>query len=255
MTIALPAASVDPLNQPARIAIREGFAWDELDAYLFDIDGTLLRSRDRIHYNSFALAIRQALGRDLQLDGVTLHGNTDPGILRDAFRMSGVHNTEWEPLLDEILDIMRTSVLSQRAAMMVQVMPGIPEVLGHLQRKGAVLGVATGNLEAIGWLKVEIAGLRHWFSFGGFSDHYAVRSEMIGNAARLARKIASPGATVCIVGDTPSDVSAAKANSLPTIAVATGKYSFDELLETEPEVCATTLQDLLDHQLKAAARS
>jgi hypothetical protein len=29
------------------------------------------------------------------------------------------------------------------------------------------------------------------------------------------------------------------------IAVATGRYSFDELLELQPEACATTLADLL----------
>jgi len=29
------------------------------------------------------------------------------------------------------------------------------------------------------------------------------------------------------------------------IAVATGKYSFDELLEYQPEVCASSLADLL----------
>ena len=31
-----------------RIAIEPGFDWDGQDAYLFDIDGTLLRSRDRV---------------------------------------------------------------------------------------------------------------------------------------------------------------------------------------------------------------
>ena len=39
-------------------------------------------------------------------------------------------------------------------------------------------------------------------------------------------------------------VAAARANSLPVIAVATGHYSYDELLEHRPEVCATTLADL-----------
>jgi phosphoglycolate phosphatase len=50
---------------------------------------------------------------------------------------------------------------------------------------------------------------------------------------------------VCVVGDTPSDIAAAKANGLPTIAVATGVYPYQTLLEHHPEVCATTLQALL----------
>jgi hypothetical protein len=33
---------------------------------------------------------------------------------------------------------------------------------------------------------------------------------------------------------------------LSTIAVATGRYSFEELMEHRPEVCATTLEALLE---------
>jgi hypothetical protein len=64
-----------------RVYIQEGFRWDEQHAYLFDIDGTLLRHRDRIHFDAFFESVRAVMGRDLALDGVTLAGNTDPGIL------------------------------------------------------------------------------------------------------------------------------------------------------------------------------
>ncbi len=58
-----------------------------------------------------------------------------------------------------------------------------------MARKGAVLGVATGNLEMIGWIKIEQAGLREWFRFGGFSDHFPIRAELIGQAAAKAREL------------------------------------------------------------------
>ena len=129
--------------------------------------------------------------------------------------------------------------------MMPLMMPGVEPALRHLQSRGAYLGLATGNLEAIAWIKMERIQLRHWFTFGGFSDHYPVRSELVGNAALVARAQAGPNASVCVVGDTPRDISAARANSLPVIAVATGHFSYDELLEHHPEVCATSLADLL----------
>jgi phosphoglycolate phosphatase-like HAD superfamily hydrolase len=47
------------------------------------------------------------------------------------------------------------------------------------------------------------------------------------------------------VGDTPSDIAAAHANKLPVIAVATGHFSFDRLLEDSPEICAENLGALL----------
>ena len=124
-------------------------------------------------------------------------------------------------------------------------MPGVEAVLTHLSRRGALLGVATGNLEAIGWIKIEEAGLREWFRFGGFSDNFPIRAELVADAARKAREMSGAGAHVCVVGDTPRDVEAAHANELPVIAVATGRFSFEELLEGRPEVCASSLADLL----------
>jgi phosphoglycolate phosphatase-like HAD superfamily hydrolase len=124
-------------------------------------------------------------------------------------------------------------------------MPGVEEALRHLARKGALLGVASGNLELIGWIKIEEAGLREWFRFGGFSDHFAIRSELVAHAAQKARELAGAEASICVVGDTPRDIEAARACGLPVIAVATGDFRFDTLLEYRPEVCASSLADLL----------
>ena len=49
-------------NNEARTAIESGFAWDAQDAYLFDIDGTLLRSRDRVHMDSLPATVREVMG-------------------------------------------------------------------------------------------------------------------------------------------------------------------------------------------------
>jgi phosphoglycolate phosphatase-like HAD superfamily hydrolase len=58
--------------------------------------------------------------------------------------------------------------------------------------------------------------------------------------------MAGANARVCVVGDTPRDIEAAHRNALPVISVATGHFSFEELLEHDPEVCTTSLADLLD---------
>lgn len=233
-------------GQSPRIYIQDGFSWDKQNAYLFDIDGTLLRSRDRIHYQSFFESVRTVMGRDLVLDGVTLSGNTDPGILYDAFRLAELDPEHWEPQLEEVLDHMRATVAAQSSQMHLVKMPGVDEMLSYLHTKGAALGIGSGNLESIGWLKLEVLGVRHWFTFGGFSDRFRARTDMISHAAEQARSAAGTEATVCVVGDTPFDISAAKANDLPTIAVATGNYSFEQLIEHKPEVCVSTLADLLE---------
>lgn len=228
--------------------IQTGFVWDEQDAYLFDIDGTLLRSRDRIHVDSFAASVQRVTGFEVTLAGIVLQGSTDTGILREACNQAGIPPEILEAHTAAILEAMGKTVADQRHALDLVRMPGVEEALRHLAQRGALLGVATGNLEMIGWLKVETAGLREWFRFGGFSDHFPVRSELIAHAAGKAREMSGEHARVCVVGDTPRDIEAARANSLPVIAVATGRYGFDELLALEPEACATTLADLLAHK-------
>ena len=232
-------------SHAARVAIEPGFVWDRQDAYLFDIDGTLLRSRDRIHMDSVAISVHRVTGFEITLAGILLHGSTDTAILREACHQAGVPAELLEYRIEAILEAMRNVVSERRHELDLIRMPGVEETLSHLAKRGALLGLATGNLEVIGWIKVEKAGLREWFRFGGFSDHFPVRSELIGQAAMKARELAGKGASICVVGDTPRDIQAARANFLSVIAVATGRYNFDELMEHQPEVCATSLADLL----------
>ena len=235
-----------PVSVPAegQVTIRDGFRWDECDGYLFDIDGTLLHAQGGVHTGAFSSSVQALMGHPLPIDSVPVHGSTDTGILRDAFRLAAIPDEVWQPRLEEILDLMRKVVVEQRDCMSVTVMPGVLSMLAYLKSRGKRLGVASGNLEQIGWLKIEIAGLRDWFTFGGFSDRHFLRSEMVAQAL-AAGQFAGTGARVCVVGDTPSDIIAATANSLPTIAVATGVFSYQALLEHRPEVCTTTLQALL----------
>jgi phosphoglycolate phosphatase len=239
------AGRVETAPAQGLVTIREGFRWDDCDAYLFDIDGTLLHAQGGVHTDAFSWSVEAVMGHPLSMDGVAVHGSTDTAILRDAFRLAAIKDEVWQPRLEEILERMRARVLDQQEAMSVTVMPGVLSMLAYLKSRGKLLGVATGNLEQIGWLKIEIAGLRDWFSFGGFSDRHALRSDMIANALAAARKLAGTHAKVCVVGDTPSDIAAAKANDLPTIAVATGVFSYQTLLQHQPEVCTSTLRALL----------
>ncbi len=47
----------------ARVYVEEGFRWDEQRAYLFDIDGTLMRHRDRVHVDAFFKGVRDVMGK------------------------------------------------------------------------------------------------------------------------------------------------------------------------------------------------
>lgn len=219
--------------------------WDQFDAYLFDIDGTLLHCSDAVHYFAFCDALSSLAGRDLNLDGVTAHGNTDVGILRDAFSRAGVSEASWRPQLDSLRDRMCAYVENHRDQICADILPSVREILFHLRNRGALLSVATGNLERIGTQKLATAGLLEFFDLGAWSDQWERRTDVFRHGIEQVRRAAHAGASILAIGDTPADIMAAQENGIPVIAVATGIYPLDELAAARPSLCIASFADLL----------
>src|SRR5579862_7383250 len=94
----------------ATAAKSKGFRWMSADAYLFDIDGTLLITRDGVHRNALHQAMREAYRVDTTIDGIAYHGKTDLGILRAALDRVGVSGDSFEAKLPAALEIIRREV-------------------------------------------------------------------------------------------------------------------------------------------------
>lgn len=222
-----------------------GRNWDVFDAYLFDIDGTLLHCTDAVHYFAFNDVMSAVAGRPLTIDGVVAHGNVDLGILRDAFARSDVAEELWRPRVQQMVDRMGAFVAARRSDFCITVLPQVRELLEYLRARGAVLGTATGNLAAIGRIKLEHVGLAEMFDFGGWSDGFETRADVFRNAASKARDVAGNDALICVVGDTPYDVRAARQTGLKVIAVATGIYSVETLKAEHPDLLVRSLEELM----------
>ncbi|MGE0406801.1 MAG: HAD family hydrolase, partial [Candidatus Korobacteraceae bacterium] len=133
------------------------------------------------------------------------------------------------------------------------------QVLEWLQVSGKLLWIITGNLEPIGWAKLEAAGLRDYFEFGGFSCHldlngkrldravlrFERRAEILAHAVAQVRDRLGSSASICVVGDTPNDIHAARELGLPIIAVATGTFPRGQLEPLSPDLCLDCLDELL----------
>jgi phosphoglycolate phosphatase len=221
-------------------------SWDMFDAYLFDIDGTLLNCTDATHYFAFCHALKLLSHRELTLDGIVVHGNVDTGILRDALTLAGIPESEWRPRLAEAQIVMGEFVHRQQSELCLDITPDARRVLEHLRSRGAKLGVATGNLERIGQLKLERAGLWKYFDFGGWSDTHEYRTDVLRAALAKARTLCGETGSVCVVGDTPYDVVSAHQNDLSVIAVATGNYSYEQLSLAKPERLLRSFVELFD---------
>ena len=227
--------------------------WIEADAYVFDIDGTLLNAYGGAHYNAFHSALKKHFNLGCKIDGVPLHGNTDTGILRAVLAREGVPAGEFDAKRNAVFEQMCAAVEANREHVRTELCPGIVPLLEELERRKKLLGLATGNLERIGWIKVEAARVRKYFSFGAFSDGHETREDIFRDAVRQVHARLGTEARTCFVGDTPHDVTAARAIGAPVIAVATGIFSCEQLQEHEPDVCLTNCEGLLAHIPSARA--
>ena len=234
-----------PYPARGRVFIRPGFRWDAADAYLFDIDGTLLNSHDGIHYFAFLNAMQSVLGIQASMEGVAVHGNTDMGILRAVLRRAGLNNAEIDASMPQIIARMCAEVERNQDQMRPELCPSIPDLISHLQAHNKLLGAASGNLETVGWLKLEKAGIRPAFTFGSFSFPRESRADIFQHGVDQAHQHLGSKASVIVVGDTPSDIEAARVVGISAIILATGIFSFDDLAAQSPDACFGCAADLL----------
>ena len=215
------------------------------DAYLFDIDGTLLNTRDAIHYFAFRNALKSIYGFDATIDGVPVHGNTDIGILRAVCRLQGVPDADFEAKLPTINRMMSDEVSQRQAEIRADNCPSIADLLQRLYDSGKLIGVVTGNFEKIGWAKLSATGLRKFFHFGSFSDQTERRADIFRNGLAEVHRRIGPNTVTYVIGDTPSDIEAAKEVGIPIIAVATGIYSMEKLQSLGPDLCLSSCSELM----------
>src|SRR5438128_4086364 len=77
----------------------------EADAYIFDIDGTLLVTKDLVHWNALHQAMLEAYGVEATIDGIPYHGKTDLSILRAALERAGIQKQHFEAALPKALAV------------------------------------------------------------------------------------------------------------------------------------------------------
>ncbi len=202
---------------------------------LFDVDGTLVHA---------AGAGRRALGRvlvselgqiDHALSGLRLDGMTDRLIVREVLDTLG-HPFD-DALCDRLLADYVEALRDEIGGPGFEVLRGVEPLLGTLAASGATVGLCTGNVAEGARLKLARGGIDHFFEWGpdaiaGFAHDGEARERIVRAALdRGSARLGSPlhPSDALVVGDTPRDVSAARAHGVPVLAVATGRFSEGEL--------------------------
>lgn len=213
---------------------------------LFDIDGTLILSGGAGE-KAFGIVCTEEFGVPNGTANLNFAGRTDTSIIREFFNQFQIEPSQenfrrfldrYVFHLDHLLGQLRGTVL-----------PGVHAMLRNLEAlpEQPMLGLLTGNIRLGAQIKLTHYHLWSCFQTGAFADDHEDRNQIAAIARErgnqlLGRKL--DGAEILVIGDTPLDVECANAIGARSIAVATGKFSREELIREKATWTVETLVDV-----------
>ena len=216
---------------------------------LFDVDQTLLYTGGAGGL-AMARAFHQLYGVEDAFQAIEGSGRTDWNILKRGLELHDLlDGTPIEELLPSFIDVYLEHLpATLREAPGGHVKPGVPELLDALATRDDVrLGLATGNFKRACLLKLAFFKLDAHLHDGGFGEDAEDRGELVAKAIERVANGTAHGSDakndVWVIGDTPRDVEAARANGARSLAVATGTSSVDDLLSAGADVALEDLSD------------
>jgi len=215
-----------------------------LKVLLFDIDGTLIHSGGA-GKRAFVDTLRVAFGIEDELTDIPFSGKTDPLIIREIFTKHRIEPTpgHFDLFLGKYVTCLEQIIADPKGL----VFPGIREILDEcFDDPRILLGLLTGNIHRGAQIKLAHYQLYHYFAFGAFGDDHEDRNEIARIAHERSRKKSGREihpSDIYVIGDTPRDIACGCAIGARTVAVATGRYTVEELREHNPDLLFENLRD------------
>jgi len=205
--------------------------------YIFcDIDGTLLHAPGA-GSSAFGDAFAEVFGIPVDMGLINFAGATDIRVLGQLMREQGVpHDPAREQSFFERLPWFLDRNMAEAPP---TVFPGVESFLARVS-KHWTLGLVTGNIKACAAIKLKHAGIDQYFGdIGGFGDDDGDRNKMA--ALALERAGQPPGAF--LLGDTPFDIAAARANGMISVAVCNGQFDRATLVAEGADLVVDSFED------------
>jgi phosphoglycolate phosphatase len=215
---------------------------------LFDIDKTLLQGGNQAHRQSFDYALNSVYQLpDASINEIKVDGKIDTQILLEVARLHNVPESMLTTKIPEAVKAMEIYYFQHQDEGETRVLKGVKNLLQTLKDKKIPCGLLTGNVESIGWDKIEKAGLKDYFSFGAFGSLAYKRVDLITVAQDRAEIILNQKfkpTDFFIVGDSPLDIACAKSGGIQVIAVAQGDFSQEELRAAGADLTLESLEEI-----------
>ncbi|SCG58355.1 HAD-IA family hydrolase [Micromonospora halophytica] len=204
----------------------------DVRAVVFDLDGVLIDSLT-VAREAFALAYAEVVGDGVApVDEYCRH----PGrYLPEVLRMMGLPAAMAAPFVRE----------SNRLAHLVVPLPGAPELLGELRRRGVGLAVATGRSGARARHVLDLVGMLPLVDHVVGSDEVRRPKPAPDIVLRALELLAVRPADALMVGDAPADLASAHAAGVVAVAALWGESDPRTLRAAGPDVTLARVDELL----------
>lgn len=208
-----------------------------MNILFWDIDGTLIKTSKSGIY-AFAQATSEIWKQEVDFDKVEAAGMTDNYIAAQIIEIiTGRPATAQE--VAELTRRYEELLPAQLYARGGRIMPHVREILDYLEDQDEFLCLLlTGNSRTGSEIKLKYFELDHYFNFemSAFCDMYYKRVDIAKCAAAAVAKLREnvDMSKVYVIGDTPNDIDCGKSIGAYTIAVATGRYTVDQLAACSP---------------------
>ncbi len=218
---------------------------------LWDVDYTLADT-DGVGRRLYEIALEELYGLEMPRLVRSMAGRTDSSIALEVLTAAGLPDPAAEVLRFQHVLAARAPELEDLVRERGRPLPGAVAALAALAAPAhadqVVQSLLTGNIPALARVKLSGLGLTQHLdlSVGAYGDVSEIRADLVpvaqrNAAARYGADFA--GQATVLVGDTPSDVAAATAHGARSIAVATGSFSTDQLVEAGADVVLADLTD------------
>ncbi len=187
---------------------------------------------------------------DVRVDGEVIRpdGKTDPLIAKELLAYYSLSD-RWcdstrEALFTSYLVCLEEEMGLARYHGLIRVLPGVVQLLDTLSRDHEfAVGLVTGNLERGAMIKLKEAGLSPYFRYGGYGSDSEDRTSLtrIGIRRGVQSVAPAPVEEAFIIGDTPLDIIHGHAAGASVIAVASARYSLDDLELYKPDLLVPDL--------------
>ncbi len=209
-------------------------------AYLFDIDGTLLKVRHKVNRTLIQRILERFGFNHIDVAGLDFAGKTDRDIFSDLLKQPD------EDMFHQVKQMYLQELERNLSASDIHVYHGVQQSLDHLRQKAAWTGLLTGNFARAARIKLAATGLLERFRFGAFGDDHHDRNKL--PPAAFEELVRHSGeqfrpSDLIIIGDTPRDVACARSFGSVAVAVATGTYSYEALVDCGPDAVLHSLEE------------